>query len=113
MQNKRVALITGANQGIGLQIVKDLAAAGLIVLIGSRDLKRGEDAARTIDGEAHAVGTREILVVLSGALRMHVGESVHELAAGDSVFFAADEAHVYENPGSSEARYHNLILYAR
>lgn len=63
--------------------------------------------------EAHAVGTREILVVLSGALRMHVGESVHELGAGDSVFFAADEPHVYENPGSSEARYHNLILYAR
>jgi NAD(P)-dependent dehydrogenase (short-subunit alcohol dehydrogenase family) len=36
MQDKRVALVTGANQGIGLQIAKDLAARGLTVLLGSR-----------------------------------------------------------------------------
>lgn len=50
-----VALITGANQGIGLQIAKDLAAHGLTVLVGSRDLERGKVAAATIDGDAHAV----------------------------------------------------------
>jgi NAD(P)-dependent dehydrogenase (short-subunit alcohol dehydrogenase family) len=55
MQDKRVALVTGANQGIGLQISKDLAAEGFIVLVGSRDLTRGEEAARTIDGDAHAL----------------------------------------------------------
>ena len=45
MQNKPVALVTGANQGIGLQIAKDLVAHGFTVLVGSRNLERGEAAA--------------------------------------------------------------------
>jgi NAD(P)-dependent dehydrogenase (short-subunit alcohol dehydrogenase family) len=52
MPDKPVALVTGANQGIGLQIAKDLAAHGFTVLVGSRDLGRGEEAAKTIDGDA-------------------------------------------------------------
>jgi NAD(P)-dependent dehydrogenase (short-subunit alcohol dehydrogenase family) len=53
MQDKQVALVTGANQGIGLQIAKDLAAHGFIVLLGSRNFERGEAAAKSIDGDAH------------------------------------------------------------
>lgn len=45
--DKPVALITGANQGIGLQIARELAAHGLTVLVGSRNLERGVSAART------------------------------------------------------------------
>ena len=55
MRDKLVALVTGANQGIGLQIAKDLVAHGLTVLVGSRSLERGEAAARTIDGDARAL----------------------------------------------------------
>jgi NAD(P)-dependent dehydrogenase (short-subunit alcohol dehydrogenase family) len=55
MNDSRVALITGANKGIGLQIAKDLAAHGLTVLVGSRNLENGETAANSIDGDAHAV----------------------------------------------------------
>jgi len=55
MQDKPVALVTGANQGIGLQIAKDLAANRFTVLVGSRDLARGEEAAKTIDGDAHVL----------------------------------------------------------
>lgn len=55
MQDKPVALVTGANQGIGLQIAKDLSAKGFTVLVGSRDFGRGEAAARTIDGDARAI----------------------------------------------------------
>jgi NAD(P)-dependent dehydrogenase (short-subunit alcohol dehydrogenase family) len=40
MQDKPVALVTGANQGIGHQIAKDLAGRGLTVLVGSRSLER-------------------------------------------------------------------------
>jgi transcriptional regulator with XRE-family HTH domain len=71
-------------------------------------------AARASHGsDAHAPGTREILVVLSGALNLRVADQVHELGPGDSISFRADEPHAYENPGTSEARYHNLIVYAR
>src|SRR5260370_6613097 len=55
MQDKRVALVTSANQGIGLQIAKDLVAHGFTVLVGSRNLERGEAAAKTIDGDARAL----------------------------------------------------------
>lgn len=63
--------------------------------------------------DPHAPGTREILVVLSGTLNLHVSGQVFDLGPGDSVSFRADEPHAYENPGTSEARYHNLIVYAR
>lgn len=55
MENKPVALVTGANQGIGLQIAKDLASNGFIVLVGSRDLARGEAAAVEVNPSAVAV----------------------------------------------------------
>lgn len=55
MQNRLVALITGANKGIGKQIATDLAAQGYIVLIGARDLANGEAAAKAIGDNAHAL----------------------------------------------------------
>jgi transcriptional regulator with XRE-family HTH domain len=63
--------------------------------------------------DPHGPGTKELVVVLSGALRMTVGDHTDELAAGDSVVFDANLPHVYENPGSSEARYHDVIIYKR
>ena len=48
MNDKRIALVTGANQGIGLQVSKELVAHGLTVLIGSRSFERGEAAAGEI-----------------------------------------------------------------
>jgi NAD(P)-dependent dehydrogenase (short-subunit alcohol dehydrogenase family) len=39
------ALVTGGNKGIGLEIVKQLIAAGMTVYLGARDPERGEKAA--------------------------------------------------------------------
>jgi NAD(P)-dependent dehydrogenase (short-subunit alcohol dehydrogenase family) len=55
MSDQRIALVTGANQGIGLQIAKDLAAKGITTLVGSRSLANGEKAAREIGANAHAI----------------------------------------------------------
>jgi NAD(P)-dependent dehydrogenase (short-subunit alcohol dehydrogenase family) len=55
MHNKPVALVTGANQGIGLQIAKDLAAHGIAVLVGSRNLERGEAAAKEVGPDGYAL----------------------------------------------------------
>jgi NAD(P)-dependent dehydrogenase (short-subunit alcohol dehydrogenase family) len=55
MQEKPVALVTGANQGIGLQIAKELVTHGFTVLVGSRNLERGEAAAREVGPGAIAL----------------------------------------------------------
>jgi NAD(P)-dependent dehydrogenase (short-subunit alcohol dehydrogenase family) len=46
----KVALITGANKGIGLETARQLGKLGVTVLVGARDLKRGEDAAEVLRG---------------------------------------------------------------
>jgi NAD(P)-dependent dehydrogenase (short-subunit alcohol dehydrogenase family) len=55
MHDKRVALVTGANQGVGLQVARELVANGLTVLVGSRNLGRGEAAAKEIGPGAVAL----------------------------------------------------------
>ncbi len=104
MLNKPVALITGANQGIGLQIAKDLAAKNFTVLVASRDYGRGEEAVKTIEGDAHALqldvtdrasiaaaeervrkefGRLDVLVnnaAITRTLRLQPGETVQDYA---------------------------------
>ncbi|MFN6466247.1 MAG: SDR family oxidoreductase [Nostoc sp. DedVER02] len=41
----KVALITGANKGIGYEIARQLGSRGATVIVGARDIKRGEEAA--------------------------------------------------------------------
>jgi NAD(P)-dependent dehydrogenase (short-subunit alcohol dehydrogenase family) len=55
MQNKRIALVTGANQGVGFQVAKELGADGVTVLVGSRDLERGRTAAKEIGASTIAI----------------------------------------------------------
>ncbi|MEH2258462.1 SDR family oxidoreductase [Nostoc sp.] len=44
----KVALITGANKGIGYEIARQLGSRGASVLVGSRDIGRGEEAANKL-----------------------------------------------------------------
>ncbi|MGX5187764.1 SDR family NAD(P)-dependent oxidoreductase [Streptomyces avermitilis] len=56
--HQKIALITGANKGIGRAAAEQLAALGMTVLIGARDPRRGEEAAaalRAAGGNAHPV----------------------------------------------------------
>src|SRR5262245_32220102 len=54
-KRRRVALVTGANRGIGLEVCRQLAARGHTVLLGSRDPAKGEAVARGIEGDVHAI----------------------------------------------------------
>ena len=78
-----VALVTGANKGIGKEIARQFADAGFTVYVGSRDAARGERAVKEIGGNtrllvldvtddasiaaaAHQVSTLDILVNNAG-----------------------------------------------
>lgn len=55
---RRIALVTGANKGIGHETAAQLAALGMTVLLAARDLGRGEQAAaalRSAGGDVHAL----------------------------------------------------------
>src|SRR3982751_1792361 len=45
MKNQRTALITGANKGIGYEVVRELARLGLRVFLGARNAEAGRAAA--------------------------------------------------------------------
>lgn len=51
----KVALVSGANTGVGFQIAKTLAENGYKVYLGSRDLQKGESAVAKITGDVQAI----------------------------------------------------------
>jgi NAD(P)-dependent dehydrogenase (short-subunit alcohol dehydrogenase family) len=54
---KRIALVTGGNKGIGLEISRNLSSAGCTVLVGARNAERGQQAVRQLEqaglGDVH------------------------------------------------------------
>jgi NAD(P)-dependent dehydrogenase (short-subunit alcohol dehydrogenase family) len=50
-QNKKVALITGANKGIGFETARQLGKLGITVVVGSRDAAKGDAAATKLRAE--------------------------------------------------------------
>jgi len=50
MENGRVALVSGGNRGIGLEVCRQLSEQGVTVVIGSRDEDRGRVAAEGLEG---------------------------------------------------------------
>src|SRR5262245_62935068 len=49
--NGKVAFITGANRGLGLETARELGKQGIVVVLGSRDQKKGEAAAAKLREE--------------------------------------------------------------
>lgn len=56
-------------------------------------------------GEAHTPGTRELLSVLKGTVRLTVAGQSWDLRTGDAASFAGDVPHAYANPGAAGARF--------
>jgi len=100
--DKPVALITGANQGIGLQIAKDLAAHGFTVLVGSRNFERGEAAARTINGDARAL---QLDVTDQGSIAAAAERIRKELGRLDVLVNNAAISHTERQPGKTVEEY--------
>ncbi len=58
--DSKVALVTGANRGLGFEIARQLAERGHSVLLGSRDASKGETAAGRIDAKKGRVSVVEL-----------------------------------------------------
>ena len=63
--------------------------------------------------EAHAAGTRELLLVLDGQVKPPVGQHAEVLATGDSASFSGDLPHGYANPSSARAARFALTVSSR
>ena len=62
------------------------------------------------DGEAHPMGTAEVLSVLAGRLALRVGTSGLELAAGDTAMFEAHAPHRYAAAGPEPVRFTMVVV---
>jgi transcriptional regulator with XRE-family HTH domain len=63
--------------------------------------------------ESHGEAASETVVLLTGALRITVGDETHDLGPGDTLFFKANVPHTYENRASRESRCIDVIGYGR
>jgi len=60
MAEQRIALVTGGNRGIGLEVCRQLATLGVKVILGSRDAAKGAAAARELTSIGLPVETRHL-----------------------------------------------------
>jgi NAD(P)-dependent dehydrogenase (short-subunit alcohol dehydrogenase family) len=53
--DRPVAVVTGANRGIGREVARQLAGSGYRVVLGSRDLAKGQQAANELDASGERI----------------------------------------------------------
>jgi NAD(P)-dependent dehydrogenase (short-subunit alcohol dehydrogenase family) len=102
MQDKPVALVTGANQGIGLQIAKDLVSQGFTVLVGSRHFERGEIAAKEAGPSAQAL---QLDVTDQTSIAAAAERVRNEFGRLDVLIQSAAISNTNKLPGQSVAEY--------
>lgn len=90
---------------------RPLARAGSLVGSEIYELRLAPHAKHLSD--PHARGTREVVIVVAGELRLHVGDEQHDLGSGDSICFDADKGHAYENPSAEVTICHDFVMYDR
>jgi len=69
MTEQRIALVTGGNRGIGLEVCRQLAQLGIEVVLGSRDLAKGVAAAEQLIAAGLPVAARQLDVSSGQSIR--------------------------------------------
>ena len=83
MPEPRVALVTGANRGIGLEIARQLARLGLSVALGARDVEKGRAAAAALKAQGLEVAVVALDVTEDAGPSRAVAEVAHMFGACD------------------------------
>jgi NAD(P)-dependent dehydrogenase (short-subunit alcohol dehydrogenase family) len=78
-----VAVVTGANRGIGREVARQLAGRGFLVVAGSRDLEAGERTARQIDPAGGNVIARRLDVTDPATLQAAAGWTAEHCGRAD------------------------------
>jgi NAD(P)-dependent dehydrogenase (short-subunit alcohol dehydrogenase family) len=60
VSERRIAVVTGANRGIGLEVVRQLAGDGFTAILGARDPDRGTAATERLRSEGLDVEARQL-----------------------------------------------------
>jgi NAD(P)-dependent dehydrogenase (short-subunit alcohol dehydrogenase family) len=69
MAEQKIALVTGGNRGIGLEVCRQLAHLGIRVVLGSRDLAKGVAAADELIASGLSVAARQLDVASGQSIR--------------------------------------------
>ncbi|MCG6140584.1 SDR family NAD(P)-dependent oxidoreductase [Leptospira mtsangambouensis] len=93
---ERIALVTGANRGIGKQVSIDLAKQGIYVLIGARNPSDAEDTLAAVQ----AVGKGEILA-LDVSKEQSIGRALDVITGSfGKLDILVNNAGIFADPGS-------------
>lgn len=74
----KVALVTGGNRGIGLEIVKQLAVRGVVVLLGSRDMSKGKVAVDFLSKKGLSVFLARVDLHDPASMRQAISEGIQK-----------------------------------
>lgn len=83
MAEKRIAVVTGGNRGIGFEICRELAALGIDVVLTARDADKGAAACELLRGAEGAVKFRQLDVADEASIRDFAGWAQTELGRWD------------------------------
>lgn len=98
---KRVALVTGANKGIGREIARQLGRADVTVILGARDLDRGREAADALRNEGLDAHSLQLDVTDSASVQDAVASIATRFARLDIVVNNAGIADAQDGPPTS------------
>lgn len=98
--SSKVALVTGANRGIGLEIVRQLARRGITVVLGSRDQSKGKKGTNSLLKEGLSVSVVRLDVGVPSSITDAVNDCIQKFGTVDILINNAailqDEIHGFE-----------------
>jgi NAD(P)-dependent dehydrogenase (short-subunit alcohol dehydrogenase family) len=102
----RIALVTGANKGIGLEVARQLSLAGVTAIIGSRDKGRGAAAAARLAQDGITAPVVALDVTSEESVRAGVGEIESQYGRID--ILVNNAAILIDGPGGFESSLFDL-----